>query len=142
MIFFRPQWPGGPQEVNGVRLRPKREGSVFVLEAQAKHKQALVALGWKVRANPTSGRVPLSGPAATPKPAPAPEKPVDEPVDDTSVKDALSSNAKTVCKGVRSGDFDSILQEMLDVEEDAGVGAGSARTTVIEAINKRLAEID
>lgn len=141
MIFFRTQWPGGPQEVDGAKFRPKRDGSVFTLEAPAKHKQALVSLGWKVRVKPPSGRVTLSGPGPTPKAAPAVESTPDVPASSTDVADALASNAKTVCKGVRAGDFDSLLADMLAMEEEAGVGAGSSRSTVVEAIKKRIEEI-
>ena len=137
MIFFRPQWPGGPQEVNGVKLRPKRDGSVFTLEAPAKHKQALVALGWNVQPKANSGRVTLSGPPPTPAPPAAVESaPASSPA-----AEALASNAKTVVKEVRAGTHDAILAEMLSAEEDAGVGTGSSRGTVTTAIEKRIEEI-
>ena len=136
MIFFRNQWPGGPQEVGGQLLRPRREGSVFVLDAPAKHKQALVALGWKVRGSAPKAPEPASEPAPPPTPAPAPVEP------SSAAIDMLSSNAKTVCKNVRAGDCDEHLSEMLDLEEQEGVGAGSSRRTVVEAIKKRMAEID
>lgn len=147
MIFFRKQWPGGPQEVDGVKFRPKREGSVFTLEAPAKHKRSLVALGWQVRgATKEPAKAPVKAPEPASEPAPAPVAPAatESPAqgDVEAAEQALSSNAKTVCKLIRSGKHDAYLADMLSLEKASGVGAGATRSTVIDAISKRMEEID
>jgi|DEB0MinimDraft_6_1074348.scaffolds.fasta_scaffold01836_2 hypothetical protein len=131
MKFFRADWAGGTVELEGKRLKPQKAGSVYILEAHAKHRVSLVGLGWRVLCAPVG----VSGKPATAAHGPTTQNAASGP---SRAAMALSGNARTVARAVKAGKMDELLVEMLDLEKAKTSGK---RVTVISVIERRIEAI-